>query len=79
MGPVQDLINCVGGCNPDSFRFHTLESQDLMVGFRWMFEAAPAYAVPQYIAPAPQYVPAQPMMVPAQPMMMPAPALSTRG
>ena len=86
MGPVQDLINCVGGCNPDSFRFHTLESQDFMIGFRWMFEMAPAYAAPQYIAapqyvaPAPQYVmPPQPMMVPAQPMMMPAPALPARG
>ena len=51
-----------------------------MLGFRWMFEAGPAYAVPQYVAPAPQYMaPAQPMMVPAQPMMIPAPALSTRG
>ena len=80
MGSVQGLINCVGGCNPDSYKFHTLESQDLMLGFRWMFEAGPAYAVPQYVAPAPQYMaPAQPMMVPAQPMMVPAPALSTRG
>jgi len=79
MGSVQGLINCVGGCNPDSYRFHTLESQDLMLGFRWMFEAAPSYAMPQYVAPAPQYMPAQPMMVPAQPMMIPAPALSTRG
>ena len=70
MGSVQGPINCVGGCNPDSYRFHTLKSQDLMLGFRWMFEAGPAYAVPQYVAPAPQYMaPAQPMMVPAQPMI----------
>ncbi len=25
MGSVQGPINCVGGCNPDSYRFHTLE------------------------------------------------------
>ena len=87
MGSVQGPINCVGGCNPDSYKFHTLESQDLMLGFRWMFEAGPAYAAQQYVTPAPQYmvppqpmmVPAQPMMVPAQPMMVPGPPLSTRG
>ena len=40
MGSVQGPINCIGGCNPDSYRFHALKSQDLMLGFRWMFKAA---------------------------------------
>jgi opacity protein-like surface antigen len=92
MGSVQGPINCIGGCNPDSYRFHNLEAQDFMIGFRWMFSSGPAFATqyvapapqyvapaPQYVAPAPQMVPAQPMMVPAQPMMVPAPPLSTRG
>jgi opacity protein-like surface antigen len=94
MGSVEAPINCIGGCNPDSYRFHSLESQDLMLGFRWMFGAGPVYVnqpqyvapQPQYIAPQPQYIapqpqmimPAQPMMVPAQPMIV-APPLSTRG
>ena len=79
MGSVTAPINCIGGCNPDSYRIHNLESQDLMIGFRWMFDFAPAYAG-QYVAPVPQqYVPAQPMMMPQQPMMMPQPPLSTRG
>jgi len=94
MGSVEGPINCIGGCNPDSYRFHNLESQDLMLGFRWMFGSGPVYvSQPQYVAPQPQYfapqpqymapqpqmiMPAQPMMVPAQPMIV-APPLSTRG
>jgi opacity protein-like surface antigen len=87
MGSVEGPINCIGGCNPDSYRFHSLESQDLMLGFRWMFGSGPVYvSQPQYVAPQPQYIapqpqmimPAQPMMVPAQPMIV-VPPLSTRG
>ncbi len=42
-----------------------------MLGFRWLFEAGPAYVAPQYVAPMPQYMPAPPMA--------PAPPLSARG
>jgi opacity protein-like surface antigen len=91
MGSVEGSINCIGGCNPDSYRFHTLQSQDLMLGFRWMFSGGPSYAMPaaQYVMPMPQQqmmvpaqpmmMPQQPMMMPQQPMMMPAQPLSTRG
>ena len=86
MGSVQAPINCIGGCNPDSYRFRNLESQDLMLGFRWMFSFGPAYAMPTAVmAPSqpmmtqPMMVPAQPMMMPTQPMMMPAQPLSARG
>jgi opacity protein-like surface antigen len=71
MGSVEAPINCIGGCNPDSYRFHNLQSQDLMLGFRWLFEAGPAYVAPQYVAPMPHYMPAPPMA--------PAPPLSARG
>jgi opacity protein-like surface antigen len=84
LGSVTSSINCVGGCNPDSYRFHNLEFQDLMIGFRWMFEVGPSYASapPQLIAPMPQYMAPAPMMAPPMmgpPMMMPQPPLSTRG
>jgi hypothetical protein len=80
-GSVEGSINCIGGCNPDSYRFHNLESQDLMIGFRWMFSGGPALAMPTAVmtpsqpmyAPAqPMYAPSQPMYAPAQPMMVPA-------
>jgi opacity protein-like surface antigen len=73
MGSVEGAINCIGGCNPDSYRFHNLESQDLMLGFRWMFELGPTYAGQpvQLIAPVqPQYL---------APMPMPQPPLAARG
>lgn len=63
MGSVEGPINCVGGCNPDSYRFHNLESQDVMLGFRWMFNTGPAFAGPPPVLYAPP----------------PAPPLSTRG
>jgi len=70
MGSVEAPINCVGGCNPDSYRFHNLEAQDFMLGFRWMFDFGPSYAVgPPLVAPMPQYMPAPPMMIPQPPLM----------
>jgi opacity protein-like surface antigen len=78
MGSVEGPINCVGGCNPDTYRFHQLVSQDLMLGFRWMFDLGPSYAA----QPMPVMVAPQPMMMPAPIMpqpMVPQPPLSTRG
>lgn len=40
-GSVTDLINCAGGCNPDSYRFNHLSSNDFMLGVRWMLEPEP--------------------------------------
>ena len=45
-GSVTDTINCTGGCNPDSYKFQNLSSNDLMLGVRWKFPVA--YAQPQY-------------------------------
>jgi opacity protein-like surface antigen len=80
MGSVTGSINCVGGCNPDSYRFHNLESQDFMIGFRWMFNFGSALAAPapMVYAPQPMMMPA-PMMAPAPMMMPPPPVLTTKG
>lgn len=34
-GSVTDTIDCVGGCNPDSYKFGNLYSHDFMIGLRW--------------------------------------------
>ena len=40
-GSITDSINCTGGCNPDSYKFDHLSSQDLMLGVRWMLAPEP--------------------------------------
>jgi opacity protein-like surface antigen len=44
-GSVTDSINCIGGCNPDSYAWKSLSSNDFMLGFRWLL-APPAPALP---------------------------------
>ena len=34
-GGITDTVDCNGGCNPDSFAFKNLYSNDIMVGLRW--------------------------------------------
>ena len=34
-GSVTDTIDCVGGCNPDSYKIGNLYSHDIKLGFRW--------------------------------------------
>ena len=34
-GSVTDTVDCIGGCNPDSYKWDHLTSNDLMLGFRW--------------------------------------------
>lgn len=46
-GSVTDTIDCIGGCNPDSYKFSNLHSHDIMLGLRWNFSEG---------APQPQYV-----------------------
>lgn len=41
-GSITDLINCNGGCNPDSYKFKNLSSQDFMLGVRWLLAPEPA-------------------------------------
>ncbi|MGC2780789.1 MAG: outer membrane beta-barrel protein [Bradyrhizobium sp.] len=38
MGSVTAPINCIGGCNPDSYKFHNMDSHDVKLGMRWMFD-----------------------------------------
>jgi opacity protein-like surface antigen len=37
-GSVADSINCIGGCNPDTYKWDNLTSQDIMIGFRWLLQ-----------------------------------------
>jgi len=34
-GDITDTVDCFGGCNPDSFKFKNLYSNDIMLGLRW--------------------------------------------
>jgi opacity protein-like surface antigen len=34
-GSITDTIDCIGGCNPDSYKFGNLFSHDIMLGLRW--------------------------------------------
>ncbi len=45
-GSVTDTIDCTGGCNPDSYKFQKLSSNDLSLGVRWKFPVE--YQQPQY-------------------------------
>ena len=57
-GSVTDTVDCIGGCNPDSYKFGKLYSHDFMIGLRWICcEVAPA---PRYVyAPPPPPPPLQ--------------------
>ena len=71
-GSVTDTIDCVGGCNADSYKFSNLSSNDFLLGMRWRFpvdtglsfvDAQPATLVappPVYTQPAPVYAPPPP-------------------
>jgi opacity protein-like surface antigen len=45
-GSVTDSINCIGGCNPDSYKLHNLSSNDLMLGMRWRFPGETGIVAP---------------------------------
>jgi opacity protein-like surface antigen len=44
-GSVTDTVDCIGGCNPDSYKWGSLSSQDFMVGFRWRLSPDPVPVV----------------------------------
>jgi opacity protein-like surface antigen len=47
LGSVTDAVDCIGGCNADSYRFSNLYSHDIMLGLRWVCcEAPPVYSPP---------------------------------
>lgn len=45
-GSITDTINCTGGCNPDSYKFGNLSSQDLMLGVRFLLQPEPMPVMP---------------------------------
>lgn len=45
-GSVTDTIDCIGGCNPDSYEWKNLTSNDFMVGFRWLLAPEPTPVLP---------------------------------
>jgi opacity protein-like surface antigen len=58
-GSVTDTIDCVGGCNADSYKFKNLYSNDIMLGLRWTCcDIAPP--PPRYVYTPPPYVPPPP-------------------
>ena len=67
-GSITDTVYCAGGCNPDSFKFDNLYSNDIMLGLRW--------TCCDYAPPAPPRVVYQPQ--PYVPPPPPAP-LQSRG
>ncbi len=68
-GSITDTVNCNGGCNPNSFKFDKLYSQDIMLGLRWTCcDVAPT--PPRYVdtPPPPQYYPPPPAYMPPPPL-----------
>jgi opacity protein-like surface antigen len=56
-GSVTDTVDCANTCNPDSYKFGSLSSHDIKLGFRWAcceVEDTPRYV---YQPPAPVYQP----------------------
>ena len=45
-GSVTDTIDCTGGCNPDSYKFGNLSSQDIMLGVRFLLQPEPMPVMP---------------------------------
>jgi opacity protein-like surface antigen len=45
-GSVTDTIDCAGGCNPDSYKFGNLSSQDIMLGVRFLLLPEPTPVMP---------------------------------
>jgi opacity protein-like surface antigen len=69
LGSITDTIDCVGGCNPDSYKFSNIHSQDIKLGLRWTCCDMPA--APRYVYQPPAYSP--------PPVYMQPPPLRSKG
>jgi opacity protein-like surface antigen len=61
LGSITDTIDCIGGCNPDSYKFSNISSHDIKLGLRWTccdLPPAPRYV---YTPPPPVYAPPPPL------------------
>ncbi len=70
MGSVTDLIDCVGGCLPDSYRLKDITSHDFRIGLRVLCCETPREQ--PYVYPQPAYVP-QPQVLTVPPTYAPPP------
>lgn len=61
LGSITDTIDCVGGCNPDSYKFGNLSSHDIKLGLRWTCCETPAPPRYVYTPPPPVYAPPPPL------------------
>jgi len=56
-GSVTDTVDCIGGCNADSYKFNKLYSNDIMLGLRWT--CCEVAASPRYVYTPPPPPPLQ--------------------
>lgn len=56
-GSITDMVDCNGGCTPDSFKYDKLYSHDIMLGLRWTCCEVPEAPRQVYVPPAPIYTP----------------------
>ena len=56
-GSVTETVDCIGGCNADSYKFDKLHSHDIMLGFRWTCCEVEErrYVQQQFYTPPPVY------------------------
>jgi len=84
-GSITDTVDCFGGCNPDSFKFDKLYSNDFMLSLRWTccdFGPPAPPPPPRYVyAPQPPvYAPPPPVYAPPPPVYTsPPPPLRSKG
>ena len=59
-GSITDTVDCFGGCNPDSFKFKNLYSNDIMLGLRWTCCDYGPPPPPRYVYQPQPYIPPPP-------------------
>jgi opacity protein-like surface antigen len=57
IGSITDTVDCNGGCNPDSFKFGNLHSNEIKLGLRWTCCEVPPAPRYVYTPPPPVYTP----------------------
>jgi opacity protein-like surface antigen len=79
-GEITDTVDCAGGCNPDSYKFGNLHSNDIMLSLRWNCCDLPPEQPRYYAPPPPAYQP-PPTYAPPPAYQPPAsqPPLRSRG
>ena len=76
-GSVTDTVDCAGGCTQDSFKWGSLNSQDIMLSLRFTCCDLPPAPPPRYYAPPPPAYQPPPTYAPPPPVYQPP--LRSRG